>query len=199
MLTDSQLYELAEKMSIPLETICFKDELPKKLKYNKAYIINLDDSVDEEGNKNEGSHWTCLQVNKDKDGRVSPLFFDPYGAPPSESIKAFVKDNTGKGLPHTKKDVQSLMNNACGWFCCAFLHFINVWSHRTGDIYDDAENFMNIFDDLNTSIDWKKNEYLLKMFFQSSDPKKRKEIDVISDTHNIMEQDTGKGVDIGKV
>lgn len=198
MLTDSQLYELAEKMNIPLEDVCFKDKLPKKLKYNVCYIINLEDSIDEEGNKNDGSHWTALQVNKDKEGRVSPLFFDPYGAPPSESIKAFVLDNTGKGLPYTKKDIQSLMNNACGWFCCAFLHFINAWSHRTGDIYDDAENFMNIFDDLNKSIDWKKNEYLLKMFFQSSDPKDRKEISIIADTKDIMGQDTG-GCDLGKI
>jgi len=127
------------------------------------------------------------------------LYFDPYGAPPSESIKTFVKDNTGKYLPYTTKDVQSLMNNACGYYCCAFLHFVNAWSHRTGDLYDDAENFMNIFDDLNKSIDWKKNEYLLKMFFQSNDPKKRKEIDVIANTHDIMGHDTGKGVDLGKV
>jgi hypothetical protein len=186
-------------MNIPLATICFKDELPKKLEYNKSYIINLDNSQDEEGNDNSGTHWTCLQVNKDKDDRVMPLFFDPYGAPPSESIKDFVKENTGKYLPHTNKDVQSLMNNACGYYCCAFLHFINVWSHRTGNIYDDAENFMNMFDDLNKSIDWKKNEYILKMFFQSSDPKKRKEIGVISNTDDIMGQDTGRGMDIGKV
>jgi hypothetical protein len=198
MLTDTQLYELADKMNIPLETICFKDKLPKKLKYNRSYIINLDDSVDEEGNKSEGTHWTCLQVNKDKDGRVTPLFFDPYGAGPSESIKKFVLDNTGKGLPHTTKDVQSLMNNACGWFCCAFLHFVNAWSHRTGDLYDDAENFMNIFDDLNKSVDWKKNEYLLKMFFQSKDKAKRNDISVIADTNDIMEQDTGGG-DLGKI
>lgn len=199
MLTDSQLYELSDKMGIPLEMISFKDELPKKLKYNRSYIINLDNSVDEEGKKNEGTHWTCLQVNKYPDGRVEPIFFDPYGAPPSESVKKFVQDNTGKKLPHTTKDVQSLMNNACGYYCLAFLHFINVWEHKDKELYNNVENFMTMFDDLNTSIDWKKNEYILKMFFQPKDKKLRKEIDVITNTDEITGQDTGKGIDLTKV
>ena len=199
MLTDHQLYELAEKMGVPLQTVCFKDELKGKLKYNVAYIVNMDDSVDEEGNRNEGTHWTCLQVNKYPSGAVEPIFFDPYGQPPAENIKKFVLDNTGKKLPFTTADVQSLMNNACGYFCMAFLHFINVWDHRTKDLYDDVSNFMAMFDDLNKSIDWKKNEYVLKMFFQSPDPKLRKEINVIANTHDIMDQDTGGGMDLGKV
>jgi len=199
MLTDHQLYELAEKMGFPLEKVCFKDELKGKLKYNVAYIINLDDSEDAEGNQNEGTHWTCLQVNKYPDGRIEPIFFDPYGQPPSENIKKFVEDNTGKKLPHTTADIQSLMNNACGYYCCAFLHFINTWEHRQKDLYDDVSNFMAMFDDLNKSIDWKKNEYILKMFFQSPDKKVRKAIEVITDPDDIITQDTGKGVDLMKV
>jgi hypothetical protein len=200
MLTDDQLFELSDKMGFPLERVCFKDELKGKLKYNTGYIINLDNSVDEEGKRNEGTHWTCLQVNKYADGRIEPIFMDPYGALPSENIKKFVQDNTGKGLPNTTKDVQSLMNNACGYFCCAFLHFINTWEHRKKDLYDDVENFMSMFDDLNTSIDWKKNEYILKMFFQPPKGSKlRKEIDVITDTSEIMGQDKGNGIDLMKV
>jgi hypothetical protein len=199
MLTDGQLYELAEKMNFPLEKVCFKDELKGKLKYNTGYIINLDNSVDEEGNQNEGTHWTCLQVNKYPDGRVEPIFMDPYGALPSENIKKFVQDNCGKHLPNTTKDVQSLMNNACGYYCCAFLHFINTWEHRQKDLYDDVENFMSMFDDLNTSIDWKKNEYILKMFFQPKDKKLRKEIDIITDTSEIIGQDKGEGIDLMEV
>ena len=199
MLTDSQLEELSKKMNIPLEGIYFKDELPRKLNYNKSYIINLEDAFNEKGEQNEGTHWTCLQVNKYKDGKVEPIFFDPYGAPPSEDIKKFVLDNTGKKLPHTTKDVQSLMNNACGWFCCAFLHYINNWDHRTHNLYDDVSCFLEYFDDLNKSIDFKKNEYILKMFFQAKDPKLRKEIEVISNPNEIHDQDEGKGLDIVKI
>ena len=199
MLTDRQLTELCSKMNVPLETICFKDELPNKIAYNKAYIINLDNSIDEEGNESEGTHWTCLQVNKYPDGRIEPIFFDPYGAPPSENIKKFVMDNCGKKLPYTTKDVQSLMNNACGWFCCAFLHYINAWEHRTKDLYDDVACFLEYFDDLNKSVDWKKNEYVLKMFFQSSDPKLRKAIEVISHPDEIRNQDEKGGGDMMRI
>jgi len=198
MLTDSQIKDLSKKMNFPLEGVFFKDELPRQLKYNTSYVINLDNSIDDEGNENEGSHWTCLQVNKYPDGKVEPIFFDPYGAPPSESIKKFVKDNCAKYLPYTTKDIQSLMNNACGFYVCAFLHYINSWEYRCKDLYDDVDMFMNYFDDLNTSIDWKKNEYILKMFFQSSDPNKRTDIDVLS--NKIMNEDEkGKGFDLVKI
>jgi len=199
MLTDNQITQLSKKMNFPLAGIYFKDELPRKLEYNKGYVINLDDGTDEEGNQNEGTHWTCLQVNKYPDGKIEPIFFDPYGASPSESVKKFVEDNTGKKLPYTKKDIQSLMNNACGWYCCAFLHYINSWEHRCKDLYDDVSLFMDYFDDLNTSIDFKKNEWILKQFFLSNDPNKRNEIEVISNVHNISDEDTGKGIDLVKL
>jgi hypothetical protein len=199
MLTDIQLKDLSKRMGIPLEKVCFKDELPKKIAYNRSYIINLDNSIDEEGNDNEGTHWTCLQVNKYPDGKIEPFFFDPYGAPPSESVKKFVLDNTGKKLPYNTKDIQSLMNNACGYFCLAILHYINAWDNRTKDLYNDVACFLEYFDDLNTSIDWKKNEYILKMFFQSNDPKLRKEIEVITNPDEIVKQDIGKGIDITKI
>jgi hypothetical protein len=199
MLTDSQLTELSKKMSIPLELICFKDELPRRLVYNKSYIINLDDAFDEKGNQNEGTHWTCLQVNKYPTGRIEPMFFDPYGQPPSENIKKFVLDNTGKKLPFNTKDIQSLMNNACGWFCLAFLHYINTWEHRTRDLYDDVSCFLEYFDDLNTSINFKKNEFILKHFFQPEDPKLRKEIDVIANVHSITDEDSGNGINMVKI
>ena len=87
MLTDTQLEDLSRKMKFPLVGVFFKDELPKKMEYNKAYIINLDDSIDEHGKENDGTHWTCLQVNKYPSGQIEPIFFDPYGSPPSENIK----------------------------------------------------------------------------------------------------------------
>lgn len=188
MLTDGDLKTLSKKMNFPLEGVYFKDELPKKLKYNTGYIINLDDSMDEGGTLNEGSHWTCLQVNKYPDGKIEPIFFDPYSAPPSESVKAFVKNNCGKYLPYTNRDIQSLLNNACGWFVCAFLHYINAWENRTKDLYTDVETFMSYFDDLNVSVDFKKNEWVLSQFFMDKDPTKRKPIDVFKSIQSDNEE-----------
>lgn len=203
MLTDTQIEDLSRKMSIPLAGVFFKDELPKPLVSNKSYIINLQDSQTDDGSQNDGTHWTLLQVNKTPNGKIQPIYFDPYGQPPSESIKKAVTDTFHHYLPYTKKDVQSMMNNACGFYCLAMAHFINACPLRTGDFYNDVEEFLEIFDDLNTSVDWKKNEYLLKHFFESADPSHRKPIDVHSSSHDdyerILKEDSGGGIDLMKV
>jgi hypothetical protein len=180
MLTNEQIEDLSKRMDFPLEGVYFKNELPKKLKFNTGYVINLQNSEDEDGNDNDGTHWTCLQVNKYPTGLIEPIFFDPYGAPPSEAIKKFVKDGCGKKLPYTEKDIQSLMNNACGFYVCALLHFINKFPQRKKDLYQDVSDFLELFEDLNKSHNYKKNEFILKHFFQSADPSKRKDIEVIS-------------------
>ena len=125
-LTDTQITNLCKRMNIPLAEIVFKDELNAPLEYNKAYFVNLEDSKDEDGRENDGTHWTFLQLVKYPNGKIEKIFFDPYGAPPSENIKKAVKETTKtQGLPYTEKDIQSLMNNACGFYCLALGHFIN--------------------------------------------------------------------------
>jgi len=181
-LTDSQITELCKRMKIPLGGIVFKDELTSPLEYNKSYFVNLEDSHDEDGNENDGTHWTFLQLTKYPNGKIDKIFFDPYGAPPSENIKKVVKETTkSDGLPYTKKDIQSLLNNACGYYCLGLGHFINASQYRSGSLYDDVNTFMEMFEDLNKSVDFKKNEYVLKHFFRSEDPSLRKDIDVITD------------------
>ena len=174
MLTDSQLSTLCKKMNIPLVGCFFKNELPRnKVEFNKAYIINIMDSEDEDGIANDGSHWTCLFIKKYPNSLIEPIYFDSYGQPPPEEVKKFVKTHTSKFLPNTSKDIQSLINNACGWYCCAFLYAITHPRMSGGDLYADVDQFLQMFDDLNTSTNYKKNELMLKHFFRSSDPSLR--------------------------
>jgi hypothetical protein len=91
------------------------------------------------------------------------------------------------------------MNNACGFYCCALLHYVNPSKYKTNNFYQDIENFLGMFDDLNESFDFKKNEYILKHFFQPSDPKLRKEIEIDTQPARIVQEDTGRGIDIMKV
>jgi hypothetical protein len=56
-----------------------------------------------------------------------------------------------------------------------------------------------MFDDLNKSVDFKKNEYILKHFFRSSEPSLRKEIDVIKPIDSITSEDTKGGIDGFKI
>jgi hypothetical protein len=62
--------------------------------------------------------------------------------------------------------VQSIVSDACGWFVMAYLHFINKFYNRTGNILMDTALFLDLFEDLDKSTDWKKNEFILKLFFQ---------------------------------
>ena len=57
------------------------------------------------------------------------------------------------------------MSDACGWFVLAYLHFICAFYNRTGDLFSDSSIFLDLFEDLDLSVDWKKNETILKMFF----------------------------------
>jgi hypothetical protein len=175
MLSDQEIWGLAERMRVPLVFCNFKDQLKKKpLQYNKSYVVNLENKYDDEGKRNEGSHYVCFQVNKYANGKVEPIYFDSFGQPQPDTITEFV----GGIMPHNDKDVQSLMNSACGWYCLAFLHYINEYQGRTHDLYTDARHFISMFDDLNKSINHIKNEYILKQFFRSADPALRKTIHV---------------------
>jgi hypothetical protein len=202
MLTDLQIKDLSNKMNIPLADVNFKDELPMKPEFNKVYIINLQDSETDEGHQNNGTHWTLLYIRKTPKEQLQPIYFDPYGCPPPEIVKQIVEKSTNLKCPYTTKDIQSLMNNACGFYCLALAHFICSSRYRTNDLYTDVDNFMDMFDDLNHSIDWKKNEYILRMFFQAEDTSKRKEIDVFQDHSfydKILEEDEKGGIDLMKI
>ena len=191
-LTNFQLEELAEKMNFPLEGCYFKDEVPDKLEYNKCYIVNLENELDENGEPNSGSHWTCFQINKYKSGVKEGIYFDPFGVIYSEKVGKILSNHLGAKCPYVKKCVQGVMAECCGWYCAAFLHFLNSSEHRTPDFYKNVCIFLAMFDDLRDTVDFKKNEFMLKHFFRSADPSKRIPINVDS----IVAHDTPKGASI---
>lgn len=181
MLTDGQIEELAPRMGIPLKWIGFKSELPRKLYPNMSYIVNLEDAVDKDGKGNLGSHWTCFQVREYPNKTLQAVYFDSYGVGAPKIVCDTIANNFGCGVYHTNKDIQSLMSEVCGYYCLAFLHFINECPQRTGEIVQDTEIFMSMFDDLDTVYDFKRNEYTLKHFFLAKDPKIRKSVEIIND------------------
>jgi len=174
-LSDIQIKDLAKRMGVELAFCGFKNELLiQKKRPNCAYILNMEDEFDSDGTPNSGSHWVCLVLIKHPNGRKDSCYFDSYGAPPPESVKKFV----GKDVPYSSKDIQSLMGSVCGYYCLAFAYWCLSYDHRTCNLCEDAQSFTDLFEDLNVSTEWKKNEWLLKHFFQSADPGKRKPINV---------------------
>jgi len=184
MLTDAQIVSMAAKMHIPLEGCFFKDQLPS-LKYDRAYIVNMHDELSEEGSQNPGSHWVAFQIQKNgKD--IFPMYVDSFGLGPPTELSDAVHKFCGKKLPHSTKNIQSLMAEACGFFALAWLHFINSSQYRCGHIYADTEAFLDMFVDLNVNHDFKRNEYILKHFFRSDDPKERLPVE-LTDTITAFE------------
>ena len=174
MLTNTDLEKLASRMDIPLEYVGFKDDLPRTIKPNNYYIINLEDAEMDSGKPNTGSHWTGFQVNATNNGRKEAMYFDSFGAPPPEDVKRAVERSfPGTKLNYPKKDIQALMNQACGWYQLAFAHFING-PYSTKNLGQDTLNFLDFFEDLDKSNDYKKNEFILKHFFLAKDPELRK-------------------------
>jgi len=175
MLSDDQILSLAPRMGIPLERVCYKSQLEDEpLEYNRAYIVNFDDEHDECGGINQGSHWVCFQVNKHPNGKIEGIYFDPYGLGSPKTISEY----TGK-IPHTTKDVQGVLGEVCGYFCLAFLHWINAYHGRSKDLHTDTEHFLEFFLDINKKDDEaRQNEYILKQFFRSPTSKTPVEIDL---------------------
>ena len=174
MLTDIQIESMCEKMHIPLEAVCFKNDLPP-LKYNRAYVLNMADEYSEEGIPSPGTHWVALQIHvqKGSDGVAMPMYVDSFGVGPPVEVSRAVERFCGKKLPWSSKALQALQSDCCGFYALAWLHFINAFRMRRGHIYTDTEGFLDMFIDLNTSVDFKRNEFILQHFFRSDNPAER--------------------------
>ena len=151
-LTNAQIEDLAKKMKIPLVFCDYKDMLLTETpQINKYYIINLEDEFDSNGNKNPGSHWVSISTRQDARERPQYFYFDSYGCQAPKSVQEFVKMEQ---IPYNKKDIQGLLSSNCGYFCLALGHYLYSYEHRTGDLYTDADNFLDLFQNMNNNMDF---------------------------------------------
>ena len=160
MLSNHDISSLVEKLGICNFKGCFYKDKLKKIQPNSSYIINLNSELDEYNNRNGGSHWTCLVI----DDMKKAIYFDSYGENAPNEIRNLLKSNQYK-MGHTSKNIQSLMSNLCGFFCLAFIYFLNVSKFRTNNIINDASIFLDLFEDLDKVDDVYKNEFILSLFF----------------------------------
>ena len=167
MLSNHDIDELVAKMNIPNVKGCFYKDKLMKIQPNSSYIINLNSEFDEKNNRNAGSHWCCLVINDMK----KAIYFDSYGENAPNEIRNLLKSNQYK-MGHTSKNIQSLMSNLCGFFCLAFIYFLNVSKFRTNNIINDASIFLDLFEDLDKIDDVYKNEFILSLFFTDTKSKK---------------------------
>jgi hypothetical protein len=105
---------------------CYSKDTLNDLKRG-FYIINLQSSTD--GN---GTHWCCLYV-------VNPnysIYFDSFGFPPPENIETLLNI-----YDYNDKDIQNISSSACGYFCIAFIKFMQGKTKPTNAF----NTFVNLF------------------------------------------------------
>jgi hypothetical protein len=166
MLSNFDIDLLIQKMEIKNFRRCFYKDKLKNIEPNSSYILNLNSELDENNNKNTGSHWVALVIDDNKQG----IYFDSYGLEPPKEIKNLLKTNQYK-FGNTTKNIQSLMSNLCGFFCLGFIYFLHKSKFRTKNIIYDASIYIDLFEDLDKVNDIYKNEYVLSLFFTDAKSK----------------------------
>jgi len=147
ILSNFDIIRIARERRIPLNDVIAKDEI-SKLKKNGNYVINLE-------NKNQdGSHWTALIMSGKK-----CVYFDSYGMPPPEQLYQFL-ERKYKKVYFSKMEIQDMDSTFCGYFCLAFLKFVN---DRRGSLIQKLQSFQKLFKE-NT----RENDAILEKVFLSS-------------------------------
>ena len=140
-LTDVEIEEILDKMKVSnFNGIYARDELTKEDMEKGFYIFNLDS---EEG---PGTHWVAVYY----DDVFPSIYCDSFGFPPPIEIEQLITPYI-----YNKKQIQDINSSSCGYFCIAFIDFLN--DNKRRNVYHTFDAFINIFDDKDT----KKNEDLL--------------------------------------
>lgn len=152
-LSNFDLFDISEYYNLDLVDVVQKDLLNNcKFVDNGFYIINNQDSS--EGN---GTHWTALFLSKN----IS-FFFDSFGCSPSVEIVKFVKRFKSKHLYYNNFIIQDLKSDNCGYYCIAFILFIE--RNKKGNynnLLETIDEFINFFDD-----DTIRNDRILEALFR---------------------------------
>lgn len=130
-LSNYQLETIANKNNITLQEIIYQDEIFNLSKVkNMNIILNLQNSK----SSGNGTHWVTL-LKRDNNF----FYFDSFGSQPPNIIKRYCKVNLG----YNSYICQNLNTEVCGYYCIALIHYID--NHK-GDLYDIANEFINIFE-----------------------------------------------------
>lgn len=148
LLSNFDLIELGELMNLKLNVVP-KDTLVKSnIKYD-GYIINLDNS-----NGQGGTHWVALYIDN-----KNACYFDSFGEEPPLQVIRFC---SGMNLIFSDFIIQNINQIACGYYCLAFLHYMNFVSNNKNIRYK-LNNFIKIFDLENSNL----NDNILQQYFKN--------------------------------
>ena len=134
-LSNIDIEEILKSQKIKV-TVYMKDELPLTLKRG-FYVINLQSST-----VGSGTHWTALYYNS-----KHSYYFDPFGFIAPTEVEQKLNEYT-----FNNKQIQNLKSTACGYYCIAFIIFMNKRKNK-------KVGFIIFVDEFSTNT--KKNDKLL--------------------------------------
>jgi hypothetical protein len=112
-ISNFDLEDLAHEWGIVLNGVVAKDHLNGGVKQG-GYIINLQDY-----NDGEGTHWVALYVEK-----KNIVYFDSFGGAPPADVLRFMKRAREYARYGCIDQIQHLDSEACGFYCLAFLCYL---------------------------------------------------------------------------
>lgn len=114
-LRDKDIVKILKSQNINLNGIVMKDELPAKLKRG-FYVVNLASEADNNG----GTHWVSFYYSP-----KCSYYFDSYGFVPPIEVEIKIKPYIYNDI-----DIQSYSSTACGFFCIAFIIYMNSQKNK---------------------------------------------------------------------
>jgi hypothetical protein len=113
-----------------------KDNPPSRIKPN-GYIINLQDTLNSEGEQNGGTHWVALWFSKKRGGdRLEYIvYFDSFGFAIPQSLINWIRTKVGiyknSKIVSNDKNIQDVDTGGCGIYSLFFIQFMNANKHLT--------------------------------------------------------------------
>ncbi len=162
--TDGELFKKAEKYSIQLNAIVYKDQLYDMQLMKGGYIINMADS------DSMGTHWVSFWID-DAKKNDAVVYFDSFGVNPPMEVRNALKKIALKILV-SDKQIQNINSGWCGIYNLFFLWFMQNHSKghtgratremRSVDVSLEKrlDMFLNLFSD-----DVEQNLTILKKLF----------------------------------
>ena len=129
-LTNFQIQNICNQVGIKLNGIYMKDELSSNIS-NGNYIVNL------QNHNEEGSHWVCFLKSKN-----NIYWFDSFGCPPMQNEVNIFKQNH-YNVYYSSVQIQSMTSILCGFFCIAYLYFVNLKGSSTTHKIAEFQNLFN--------------------------------------------------------
>lgn len=145
-LSNFQIEYLCEYLKVNLIVCILQDDLEMIDEiHDGGYVINYGTE------KNGGTHWVCFYKRDD-----NVFHFDSFGAIYSTDVKKYISSVKNKGF--NQWIVQDINDDHCGFYCVAFLHYIQNYD---GYFFNGCNDFINYFKD-----DTTKNLGILKIMFK---------------------------------